>query len=185
MTRVAGWFAVLGILLGACGCTPLGREQPARSPDLAGAWRSAVQFRSGAFASITDLEFLYAFNGGGTMTESSNYDGAPPVPPAYGVWRKTGLNEFEAHYEFYATKPPTQPSELVNGFLPAGRGVLIEKLTLAADGQSFTSTIRYDAFDVAGKPAPGGGEATGKGMRISFEAEGDSTDSVPAHPAAK
>ena len=35
-----------------------------------------------------DLEFMYAFNVSGTMTESSNYDAAPPVPPAYGVWKK-------------------------------------------------------------------------------------------------
>ena len=37
---------------------------------------------------MKDLEFMYVFNVGGTMTASSNYDGAPPVPPAYGVWRR-------------------------------------------------------------------------------------------------
>ena len=41
--------------------------------NLAGAWRGKVQFTSGAFAEIKDLEFMYAFNAGGTMTESSNY----------------------------------------------------------------------------------------------------------------
>ena len=40
------------------------------SPDLAGEWRAQLQFSSGAFASIKDLEFMYAFNQGGTMTES-------------------------------------------------------------------------------------------------------------------
>ncbi len=71
-----------------------------------GEWRAQLQFTSGAFASIKDLEFMYSFNQGGTMTESSNYDASPPVPPAYGIWRKTGNNTYEAKYEFYVTKPP-------------------------------------------------------------------------------
>ena len=57
---------------------------------LFGAWRGSVQFTTGAFAEVKDLDFMYLFNAGGTMLESSNYDGAPPVPPAYGVWRKVG-----------------------------------------------------------------------------------------------
>ena len=52
--------------------------------DLAGEWRAQLQFSSGAFATIKDLEFMYAFNQGGTMTESSNYDASPPVPPPTG-----------------------------------------------------------------------------------------------------
>jgi hypothetical protein len=42
---------------------------------------SNLQFQSGTFASIKDLAFLYVFNEGGTMTESSSYDAAPPVAP--------------------------------------------------------------------------------------------------------
>lgn len=140
------------------------------APSLAGSWRSSVQFKSGAFASIHDLEFLYVFNEGGTMTESSNYDGAPPVPPAYGVWRRTGPGQYEAKYEFYATKAPAAWSEIAKGggWTPAGRGELLERITLSGDGRSFTSTIRYDAFDASGKPAEGGGEADGKGARFDF-----------------
>jgi hypothetical protein len=52
--------------------------------NLAGAWQGRVQFTTGAFADTKDLEFMYAFNSGGTMTESSNYDAAPPAPPADG-----------------------------------------------------------------------------------------------------
>jgi hypothetical protein len=74
--------------------------------DLVGAWRAKIHFKDGAFASIKDLEFMYVFNEGGTITESSNYDGAPPVPPAYGVWRQVGPKQFEAKYTFYITKPP-------------------------------------------------------------------------------
>lgn len=143
--------------------------EPPAAPTLAGAWRSSIQFESGAFAPIRDLEFMYVFNAGGTMTESSNYDGAPPVPPAYGVWRSVGPNEFEAKYEFYATAPAAADEFLKGaGFLPSGRGVLVERITLSADGQTFTSTLRYDAFDRKGEAIEGGGEAKGTAVRIQF-----------------
>ena len=138
------------------------------SGDLAGQWRSQVQFESGAFASIKDLEFLYVFNTGGTMTESSNYDAAPPVPPAYGIWRKTGVNQFEAKYEFYITAAPGKKDALTDGWLPAGRGVLSETITLSADGNSFTSSIVYQPLDSSGKPAEPESKAAGKGTRLQF-----------------
>ena len=99
-----------------------GRSQPAplaasetAAIDLVGEWRAQLQFTSGAFASIKDLEFMYVFNQGGTMTESSNYDASPPVPPAYGIWRKVGAREFEAKYEFYVTKAPATFDEIAKG----------------------------------------------------------------------
>ena len=137
---------------------------------LVGAWRSEVRFKSGAFAGIRDLEFMYAFNAGGTLTESSNYDGAPPVPPAYGVWRRIGPNRFEATYQFYATKPPAKSDELLagGGWMPAGRGVFVERIEVGADGRSYASSIRYSAFDANGQPIAGGGEAEGHATRIDF-----------------
>jgi hypothetical protein len=139
-------------------------------PDFVGEWRAQLQFTSGAFASIKDLEFMYSFNRGGTMTESSNYDASPPVPPAYGIWRKTGSNTYEAKYEFYVTKPPANFEEITKGggWGLGGRGIFVEKITVSADGKSFTSKIKYDQFDTAGKPAEGGGEATGKGVKLAF-----------------
>ena len=136
-----------------------------------GAWRGKVQFKSGPFASVKDLEFMYVFNEGGTMTESSNYDGAPPVPPAYGVWRKTGLGRFEAKYEFYSTKSPTSFDEIVRsgGWVPSGRGVLLERITLSEDGRSFKSTIMYRALDQAGKPIEVSGDAETDATRIDFQ----------------
>jgi hypothetical protein len=46
--------------------------------------------------------------------------------------------------------------------------VFVERISLSEDGGSFTSKIRYDQFDTAGKPAEGGGEATGRGVRLTF-----------------
>lgn len=147
-------------------CSPPRGASP--TPELIGAWRATVQFKTGAFASVKDLEFLYVFNAGGTMTESSNYDGAPPVPPAYGVWRAVGPGEFEATYEYFMTRPPAGLTDLTRGggWLPAGRGRLVERIRVSAEGNSFTSTIRYEAFDTAGRSAPGGGKAVGRGARV-------------------
>jgi hypothetical protein len=137
---------------------------------LAGAWRAKIQFKDGAFAAVKNLEFMYVFNAGGTMTESSNYDGAPPVPPAYGVWRKTGSRQFEAKYTFYITKPPANFDEVAKGggWLPNGHGVFVERITLSEDGRSFKSVMTYDAFDQSGKAVESGSMARGDGVRSQF-----------------
>ena len=157
------------VLVGLLGVVGMAASDTA-APDLVGEFRAQLQFSSGAFASIKDLEFMYVFNQGGTMTESSNYDASPPVPPAYGIWRKVGNKQFEAKYEFYVTKPPATFDEIVKGggWGLGGRGVFVERITLSDDGKSFTSKIHYDQFDTAGKPAEGGGEATGHGVRLTF-----------------
>ena len=135
---------------------------------LVGAWRSQVQFSSGEFAAIKDLEFLYVFNRGGTMTESSNYDGAPPVPPAYGVWRSLGSGRFEAVYVFYTTKPPEKLEQITQGWTPVGRGELTERIELAPDAHSFESVITLRLFDATGHPVPGDNQGTGRATRIDF-----------------
>lgn len=154
------------LFLATAACAPQPEPEPER---LIGAWRSSLQFENGAFAEIKDLEFMYVFNAGGTLTESSNYDGAPPVPPAYGVWRKTGTDEYEVKYEYYSTAPAAEPAFMKGaGWLPSGRGVFTETIKLAADAKSFTSTMRYEAFDTKGKPSDGGGTAKGRAVRIGF-----------------
>ena len=104
------------------------------------------------------------------MTESSNYDAVPPVPPAYGIWRAIGPNQFEATYTYYNTRVPARLEDLVQGggWLPAGRGVITERLTVATDRRSFDSSIVLDLFDQAGGRVDGGGHATGHGTRIQF-----------------
>jgi hypothetical protein len=160
--------ALLGIAARGQPAAPAGTDPAAA--DLQGQWRAQLKFTSGAFVTMKDLEFMYAFNQGGTMTESSNYDAAPPVPPAYGIWRKVGEREYEAKYEFYVTKAPAAFDEIAKGggWGLAGRGVFVERITLSPDGKSFTSKIKYDQFDTAGKPAEGGGVATSKGVKLAF-----------------
>lgn len=167
------WIRVAVIIFLFAGCLACNkdREKPSEDSRLVGAWKSKIQFQSGPFAAIKDLEFMYAFNTGGTMNESSNYDAAPPVPPAYGIWRELGPYQFEAKYEFYITRTPT-PEEAAaasGGWLPGGRGVLVERITLSPDANSFTSNVRYDAFDQAGKSSGGGGAATARAERLTFK----------------
>jgi len=154
------------------GCSAADRSRAVSRHDLTGAWRAKVQFASGAFAGMKDLEFLYVFNAGGTMTESSNYDAAPPVAPAYGVWREVGPGQYEAKYLFFVTKPPTRLEEITGGggWPPTGYGVFTERIRVAEDGRSYSSTIVYEAFDPGGEPVAGGGTATGQAERVGFRA---------------
>ena len=167
MTR---WQLAIPLTLTVAAAACVQKVAPTPEPEpFVGAWRSSLQFESGAFAGIKDLEFMYAFNAGGTMTESSNYDGAPPVPPAYGVWRRTGPDEYELKYEYFSTAPAEEAAFLKGaGWLPSGRGVFTETIKLAADGKSFTSTMHYEAYDAKGNPAEGGGTAKGQAVRIGF-----------------
>jgi hypothetical protein len=173
MKREIVFVFALSVLLLAAGCdrTTSSRAQTDSADDgLVGAWRGKVQFKSGALAEFKELEFMYAFNAGGTMTESSNYDSVPPGPPAYGVWRNMGARQFEARYEVFLTKASNPLEEIAKGggWLPDGHGVLVEKITLSEDGKSFKSLIRWDAFDQAGKPTETGIEGTSDGSRMGF-----------------
>ena len=147
-------------------------DSPAKAPApaLTGAWRAQMHFQSGAFAAVKDLEFMYVYNAGGTLTESSNYDAAPPVPPAYGIWRPKGANHFQSKYVFYVTKAPASFQDITKGggWSPDGSGVFTEEITLAADGNSYTAKVTYLAYDVNGKPAEGGGAGTATAQRLRF-----------------
>jgi len=113
---------------------------------------------------------MYVFNVGGTMIASSNYDGSPPVPPAYGVWRRVGERKYEGKYAYYWTKPPSSLDEITkgNGWAPGGHGVLSQEITLSTDGNSFESTIRYQVFDQTGKQTEKESVATAKATRMEF-----------------
>lgn len=148
-----------------------GHAQTRGSPDeLVGAWRGKVTFTSGMFAGLKDLEYMYVFHADGTMTESSNYDAVPPVPPAYGVWRKTGPRTFEAKYTFFQSKSVATSQELMKsgGWGPGGYGIIRQALTLSGDGNSFSSKITVDMFDAAGKPIGVRSPGTASGSRIRF-----------------
>lgn len=161
---------IVAVVVFEAGCIQSSHHTSAAKHNLTGAWHAKVQFSTGAFAEVKDLEFMYVFNDGGTMTESSNYDANPPVPPAYGVWRRVNDTTFAARYAFYTTKAPSPFQNLSGGlgWIPDGRGVLNDTLIISSDGRSFLSRIHLDLFNQSGAMVPGGGEATGIGMRIEL-----------------
>jgi hypothetical protein len=63
----------------------------ATAPPLVGAWRSNIQFESGAFAEIKDLEFMYVFNVGGTPTIQYEAFGQRGEPVEGGTARGKGV----------------------------------------------------------------------------------------------
>jgi len=162
-TRRWRWRAGLAAMVTLAGCQRSASQDP-----IVGAWRSHVQFSSGAFASLKDLEFMYAVHADGTLTESSNYDAAPPVPPAYGVWRAAGPGRYELHYEFYVSAAPNPGADTSAGWKPGGRGLLDETVTVGRDGRSFRSTIRLRLVEAPGRPAVDGGSGAATAARIGF-----------------
>ncbi len=94
----------------------------------------------------------------------------PPVPPAYGIWRKTGDMQYEAKYEFFITNVPQSFEALkkIGGFTPAGYGRLTEKITLSQDGKTYKSTIKFNAFDITGKQMASDDEAEVSASRMEF-----------------
>ena len=169
-TRLATLIAFAIALFASAGPSTCLAQAGKGNDNLAGAWQGKVQFTTGALADTKDLEFMYVFNAGGTMTESSNYDAAPPVPPAFGVWRKVGVRKYEAKYNFYQSKAVSSADELVKGggWAPDGYGILSQKITLSPDGNSFDSKVALELFGKDGKVMAGGGEATASGKRIRF-----------------
>jgi hypothetical protein len=161
-------FTCLPVCVALAGCATC-QQKNCSHAGLTGAWREKVHLTSGAYASVKDLEFLYVFNAGGTVIESANYDSVPPVPPAYGVWRKTGNHEFEYRSAFFTTKPPAKFEDIAGGggWLPSGRGVLMGKIVVAPDGQHFQSKVHYEEYDAAGKKTDAG-DGAGSGERIGF-----------------
>jgi hypothetical protein len=155
------------ILVGSFSC---GEQKNLQTDELVSAWKGKIQFTTGIYAEIKDFEFMWVFNSGGTMTESSNYDGVPPTPPAYGIWKKTGEKEYEAHYEFYWNKVPASYEELAKagGFPNAGYGVLSENITLSDDGKSYSSTIKFNLYDQTGKQTVFNEEGAVVAKRMEF-----------------
>lgn len=163
---------MLSALLVITGCANE-KSPPSASPDggvLVGAWRSKIVFQSGALAGMKGLEFLSAYNAGGTMTESSNYDeAANSSPPAYGIWKQVAPQVFQTKYLYFTTRDPAPGESPANrDWWPAGHGVLTETITLSADGQTYASTIKLAIYDTSGALIAGGGEGTGAGTRIVF-----------------
>jgi hypothetical protein len=58
------------LLATGCAATSSSRAHSGYSDgSLVGAWRGKIQFKTGTFSTIKDLEFMYVFNAGGSVKE--------------------------------------------------------------------------------------------------------------------
>ena len=110
--------------------------------------------------------FLALFLVAGCRTSVPERDS---VPALVGAWRAKvqftsgSLAPVEdLEYWFFTTRADE------GAWVPAGSGVLIEKIALATDGRSYESTLTLELFDAAGKPVEGGGAATVHAQRAGF-----------------
>jgi hypothetical protein len=103
------------------------------------------------------------------MVKSSNFDEAPPVPPAYGSWVTTGDGNFRSTYLFFTTAQVDRHDPGA-GWAFSGSGKLHETITLSPDANSYTSRLSYELFDATDKPLPGqSGSGHAVGRRIVVE----------------
>lgn len=153
---------VIGVLvaLAVAGCAKSNNASKT-APSLEGGWRAHVGFTSGPLKGVP-FQFLITYAAGGGMVESSNFDEAPPVPPAYGSWGRTGTNTFKSSYVFWTTKAAG-----AQGWTFSGSGVLDETISLDATGDAYTSTIHYQLYDDKDNPLTGqAGDGTVRASRI-------------------
>ena len=118
--------AVLALTALASAAQAAPAPKPAGEPTgLIGAWRAHISFTDGAFADEGPGVQLRLQRRRNTRRRSSNYDAAPPVPPAYGIWRRTGARTFQSKYVFYVTKSPASFDDIKKGggWAPDGHGV--------------------------------------------------------------
>ena len=171
MTRIAkiGVTMIAAALMYGCQTAQQQSRNQSANLDLIGSWRASVQFETGPYSEIKDLNFMYIFNSDGTMLESSNYDAAPPVPPAYGIWRSLGEHQFEAKYEFYVTRVPDTSEHLPagTGWLPGGFGRLVDTISIESDGHSFSSRTHLTMYNT-GDSVTGDDIAVGHGTKMRF-----------------
>jgi hypothetical protein len=151
-----------GILL-AMGVTgPAGAQR-----GLEGAWRVQVTVESGPFRG--SQQFLVMYSAGGGMVESSNFDEAPPVPPAYGSWVASGESGFRSTYVFFTTEAVDR-LDAGAGWEFSGSGKFRESITVGPSGNDYTSRLSYELYDTADAPLAGqSGEGYGVGRRIVVE----------------
>ena len=84
-------------------------------------------------------------------TEIMN-SGRPPQDGDFcmGVWEKVGPNKYKVnHFAWGGNDTTNAPTGIGN---PAGPTRFIERVTLSADGNSFSGTFRLRATDTTGKP---------------------------------
>jgi hypothetical protein len=109
------------------------------------------------------------YSAGGGMMESSNFDAAPPVPPAYGSWATSVDGGFRSTYVFFTTEAVDR-LDAGAGWEFSGSGKFREAITVGPNGDDYSSRLSYELYDTADALLAGqSGEGYAVGRRIAVE----------------
>jgi len=121
--------------------TAVGNTRAQTTPDpLEGVWEAVISQRDcTSNAVLATFQGTLAFHRGGSMSDTS---GAAPTSrsPGFGQWSGSGGN-YAAKFRFFRYN--------ADGTL-AGTNVASRTIALAADGNSWTSTVRTEIRSLAG-----------------------------------
>lgn len=103
-------------------------------------WDSQVTLTDCNGHTLAVFRAFEMFNLGGTLTSTDN---TPPTlhGPGLGTWQPTGMRTFNAPFQFFNFNP--------DGSF-AGTQKIDRQIRLAADGNSYTSTVTFRTYDPDG-----------------------------------
>jgi hypothetical protein len=132
---------VMALMMQACGGSGDARAQATNPPDpIEGFWQSSVTLKDcTSGATIGGFRGLTVFHQGGTAGADNNQPSATKGP-AMGTWKKAANGSYTVQLRFW---------RYAADGTPAGQQRVTRTITLAADGQTLTSTITSQAFDGA------------------------------------
>jgi hypothetical protein len=116
-----------------------GSQSPRESGGrLVGFFESEVTITNCNGVVLKTLEAYEQFNQGGTLT---SVDNQPLRSPGIGTWQYNGGGSYSAPFESFSFNTDGTP---------AGESKFTRDIQLAADGNSYTSVVTVEIFDVNG-----------------------------------
>ena len=117
----------------------LGLAIPGIAP-LQGVWDSQVTLTDCNGNTLAVFEAYAMFHQGGTLTSTDN---TPPTlhGPGFGTWERVDARKYTSHFQFFNFN--------ADGTF-AGVQKIDQQIRLAADGNSYTSTVTFGAYDPDG-----------------------------------
>lgn len=107
---------------------------------LVGLWDSQVTLTDCNGHTLVSFEAHEMFHAGGTLTSTDN---TPPgrQGPGFGTWKRAGRTTFTAPFQFFNFNADGTFS---------GTQKIARTITVAADGNSYTSEVNFGSYDPNG-----------------------------------
>lgn len=108
--------------------------------DLTGLWDSQVTLTDCNGHTLVSFEALEMFHTGGTLTSTDN---TPPglQGPGFGTWKRINQKSYSAPFQFFNFN--------ADGSF-AGTQKIMRTVTVAANGNSYTSVVSFESYDPNG-----------------------------------